>query len=115
MRIIKSTENISKVDIINAKGGSVPFKEWAKTGEWVDIGKAAVVEDGTSETGEVKEILYLFAENGDVYGGIGKTAADTVMQIIDVLTDGEKISVMAKLGKSKSEREFIILQVRSRA
>lgn len=103
--------NMSAKDMINAKTSSVQLKSAPE--RFICTGMA-ISSDVDRETGEYREVGYVVAENGTVYGTISATALSSIDAIIDGVENGE-MSLPCELGvslrKSNAGREFITLSV----
>lgn len=110
-KIMSSKCNMSAKDMINAKTSSVPLKSAPKRFNCTAL---AVTEELDKETGEIREVGYVVAENGTVYGTISATALSSIEAIIDAVADDD-ISLPCEIGvslrKSNAGREFITLSV----
>lgn len=101
------SEKWSKKDTINTSA-SVALQEIA--GETINVEAVAIGEDADAD-GEIKEVGYIKAEDGTIYGTISATALRSIDNIIDLLSDGEAVSVKVVMRKAKSGRDFITLMV----
>jgi hypothetical protein len=110
-KIMSRKCNMSAKDMINAKTSSVQLKS---APERFNCTALAVTEDLDKETGEMREVGYVVAENGTVYGTISATALSSIEAIIDAV-EGDDISLPCEIGvslrKSNAGREFITLSV----
>lgn len=103
--------NLTAKDIINAKSSSVPVKtappRFKATG-------FAIAEDVDKESGEVREVGYIVAEDQTVYGTISQTAISTISDIISAVEENTfelPVEIGVALRKSNGGREFITLSV----
>ena len=108
-RIINATENFSKKDAINMRNG-LPLKD-EPNGKTFDIMKAAIVEDTDEETGELKQVSVIIDSDGKCYTGISSTIADVMADCIELIDDGESVSLTLIKRKSNAGREFLTFQV----
>lgn len=103
--------NMNAKSIINAKSSSVQLKAAPPRFQAVGF---AIATDTDKETGEVREVGYIVAEDGTVYGTISATAINTIDNIIDAITDdsfGTPVEIGVALRKSNAGREFITVSV----
>lgn len=108
MHIINLTDNITKKDIFNARSASVKLADEVGS---INVIGCAIAEDTDTETGEIKEIGYIFTRD-IVYGTVSKTAIDGILMLIDMYKDGERDLVVTVLKrKSAAGREFISLKI----
>lgn len=112
-KIIKSTDSITKLDIINAEA-SQSFKDMPEGG--VEVHGVALVED-VNRDGEVGQFAYLFTPDGEVYGGNSATiyrACDGLIDLIgDNIADGVEKTYRVKVNSrpTSSGREFLTLTI----
>lgn len=103
--------NMNAKSIINAKSSSVQLKAAPPRFQAVGF---AIATDTDKETGEVREVGYIVAEDGTVYGTISATAINTIDNIIDAIDDnsfGTPVEIGVALRKSNAGREFITVSV----
>lgn len=103
--------NMNAKSIINAKSSSVQLKAAPPRFQAVGF---AIATDTDKETGEVREVGYIVAEDGTVYGTISATAINTIDNIIDAINDnsfGTPVEIGVALRKSNAGREFITVSV----
>lgn len=102
---------MSAKDLINAKTSSVQLKS---APEKFTCRGLAVTTDTDKSTGEVREVGYVVAEDGTVYGTISATAISSIDAIIDAVDD-EAFELPVEIGvsirKSNAGRDFITLSV----
>lgn len=103
------TANMSTKDMINARTASVQLKA---APERFTVTGLAISQDVDKETGEMREVGYIAADNDTVYGTISNTALQTIEEIINAV-ENEEISLPCEIGvglrKSNAGREFITL------
>lgn len=107
----KTTDNVTAIDLLNAHGTSLPVKDVKDS--TITVVKMAIDED-VDEHGELKDVGYLFADNGNVYGTISGTAIRTIESMIAYVEQGLvtlPVNIKVNMRKSKSDRDFITLQV----
>lgn len=90
MENIKTSNGVSKIDLINLKSGSVSMKDYIEC-EPFEIKAAAQLDDIDQETGEVKTFNYIIATDGTVYGGNSYVVGKIMSDLIDLIDDGEKV------------------------
>lgn len=108
-RIINATENFNKKDAINMRNG-LPLKD-EPNGKTFNISKAAVVEDTDEETGELKNVSVLIDSDGKCYTAISATVADIMNDCIELLDEGESVTLELFKRTSSAGREFLTFQV----
>ena len=104
--------NFTAKDKVNAQGSEASLKDYA--GQTIHIIGAAIDTTADVETGEVKNVGYIVADNNGsrtVIPTISATAMDCIDAIIDYMTDENATSVDAVVNSRKSNagREFLIL------
>lgn len=104
--IMAATANWNKKDSINSRNGKA-FKDKA---EEFEVEKAAVMEV-VSDEGEVDTVSVVITKEQEVLTGTSTILAETLYDIIDLMNDGEAAVCKVVKGKSKSDREFISLQL----
>lgn len=108
-RSIVKVSRISEIDVINAIE-SKSFRDML--GVEIDLVGAAVTED--VQNGKTETRAYLFAADGEVYGGISDTVCGSVSMLIDYMNKmsgvGFKASVSEKL--SRNGRNFLTVTFR---
>lgn len=103
--------NMDAKSIINAKSSSIPLKTAPPRFQAVGF---AISTDSDKETGEIREVGYIVAEDGTVYGTISATAINTIDNIIDAVMDDQfktPVEIGVALRKSNAGREFITVSV----
>lgn len=108
-KVLSATDNFGKKDAINMRNG-LPLKD-EPNGKTFAISKAAVVEDTDEETGELKNVSVLVDSDGKCYTSISATIADIMDDCIELLNDGESVTLELIKRKSNAGREFLTLQV----
>lgn len=104
-----NSANVTKFDLINAET-SDSFKSIVGE-DFKEIRACAIVEDVDRESGEMKEFSYIFTTEGDVYGGNSESVKRACDNVIELLTDGERIKFRVKSAKTNNGREFLSLLV----
>ena len=102
--------NVTKLDIINAES-SESFKK--AIGTSIPVGGVAIIEDADRETGEPRNYAYIFAKDGNVYGGNSATISRGCEMLIEVMSDEptKDYSVNVVSAPTASGREFLSLRV----
>lgn len=102
--------NVSKLDIINAES-SQSFK--AAVGKDTPVKGVALIEEPDRETGEAKRYAYIFAENGEVYGGNSATVYRSAENLIELIKDDDakKYAFTVVSAPTASGREFLSLRI----
>lgn len=102
---------MSAKDLINAKTSSVQLKSAPERFTCTGL---CISTDIDKETGEARDVGYVVADNGTVYGTISATALASIEAILDGINNDE-ISLPCELGvslrKSNANREFITLSI----
>ena len=110
-KIMSRKVNMSAKDFINAKTSSVQLKS---APERFTCTAMAITEDVDKETGEMREVGYIVAENGTVYGTISATALSSIEAIIDAV-ENDEISLPCEIGialrQSNAGRQFLTVSV----
>lgn len=108
--VVKATQNLSKIDLINAET-SIAFKTLKGKSEAIKIKSCAIVRDVDRETGELRNFSYIFAEDGTVYGGNSESIERSSEQLIDLLDDGESVGFTVRANTTNAGREFLSLNI----
>lgn len=108
-RLLTATKNFDKKDLINSRNGLSLQDE--ENGFVIDVTKAATMEDTDEETGEIKKISVLIDPEGKTYTSISATVDDIMDDVIELLDEGEPISLRLLKRKSNGGREFLSFQV----
>jgi hypothetical protein len=103
-----STKNIGKMELFNAKSGSIALQTVSET---LTVIGAAITDETNAESGEISEVGYIFDKDGSVYGSISPTVIDMLPALIDLLDEVGELPMTVVHRKSKSDREFISLQI----
>lgn len=108
-KIINSI-NVTKLDIINAES-SESFKK--AIGNSIPVGGVAIIEDADRETGEPRNYAYIFAKDGNVYGGNSATICRACEMLIEAMNDepSKDYNVNVVSAPTASGREFLSLRV----
>ena len=108
-RLLAATKNFDKKDLINSRNGLSLQDE--ENGFVIEVTKAATMEDTDEETGELKKISVLIDPEGRTYTSISATVDDIMDDVIELLDEGEPISLRLLKRKSNGGREFLSFQV----
>lgn len=108
-RLLAATKNFDKKDLINSRNGLSLQDE--ENGFVIEVTKAATMEDTDEETGELKKISVLIDPEGKTYTSISATVDDIMDDVIELLDEGEPISLRLLKRKSNGGREFLSFQV----
>lgn len=108
--ITKATSNITNKDKFNMKMCN-PLKDLA--GSTVELAKAAIGKDVSSESGEVVETGVIITADGTVYGTISRTAIDLIDAIIDLHEDepDSTMNIRIVTRKSNANRDYLVLEI----
>lgn len=108
-KLLTATKNFDKKDLINSRNGLSLQDE--ENGFVIEVTKAATMEDTDEETGEIKKISVLIDPEGKTYTSISATVDDIMDDVIELLDEGEPISLRLLKRKSNGGREFLSFQV----
>lgn len=103
-----STKNIGKMELFNAKSASIALQTVSDT---LTVIGAAIADETNTESGEISEVGYVFDKDGSVYGTISPTVMDMLPTLIELLDEFGELPLSVVHRKSKSDREFISLQI----
>lgn len=105
----KTTGMVRKVDVLNFGIASTPYKDNVSGSRLKILGLA--MSQKTDEDGKIVNASYLVTDEG-IIGGVSATAADSVWAAMNLMEEepGIQLVVTIKLGQSKGQREFIILE-----
>lgn len=98
-------------DLINAKTSSTKLQT---APERINVRALAVMEDTDKDTGNMRPVGYLIAEDGTVYGTVSATAIDTVSAVAEAIENKElelPLTFKVALRTSGQGRNFITLSV----
>ena len=109
MEIIKKSNNVTKIDVINASG-SLPFKDLVE--KTAEIRGAAIIND-VNKDGELESFAYMFAVDGTVYAGNSSTMRDSIDALIDLFEDepDATFNVTTEARTASSGRTFYTLKI----
>ena len=110
MKPIKTTTNFTKFDAMNARNGN-PLKNC--DGLTIPVDRLAIGKD-SMEDGEEREVCVIVSTDNECYTTISPTVIAMISDCIDLLEEGEKISVKIIKRTSSKGREFISLQTMPR-
>lgn len=81
-------------------------------GSTVEVKAMALGDDIDRETGEPKKTCYIVAKDGTAYSAISSTAYEQVSALIDMMDDGEDITLRVTMRPNKTgKREYIALEL----
>lgn len=101
------TANLTAKDLFNASSSSMSLEkatDLTVTGVAIDT----VID---KETGEEKEVAYLFTNEG-VYGSVSATVLSTVNKLVDIVDELGTLEVEVQHRESKSGRTFLSLFIK---
>lgn len=106
--------NFTAKDKVNAQGSAASLKDYA--GQTIHVIGAAIDTATDVETGEVKNVAYIVADNNGsrtVISTISATAMDCINAIIDYMTEENATSVDAVVNSRKSNggRDFLTVSI----
>ena len=101
------TANITAKDLFNASSSSMSLEKAT------DLTVTGVATDTVldTETGEEKEVAYLFTTEG-VYGSVSATVISTVNKLVDLVDELGTLEVEVLHRESKSGRTFLSLYIK---
>lgn len=102
---------VTAKDIINAKTASLKLQT---APEKINVRALAITQDLDKDTGDPRDVGYLFTEDGTVYGTVSATAISTISATADAITDGDlelPLTFKVSLRNSAAGRQFIALSV----
>lgn len=101
------TANLTAKDLFNASSSSMSLEKAT------DITVTGVATDTVidTETGEEKEVAYLFTTEG-VYGSVSATVLSTVNKLVDLVDELGTLEIEVKHKESKSGRTFLSLYIK---
>lgn len=108
MKVLKTSENLSPVQVYNLTMASTTSKLSDAVEQVVEFSAYALYEDVNAK-GEENEILSFITPEGEVFATISKTFKDEFFKMVEFF-EGEGVSVTAfKVlgGTSKAGRPFI--------
>lgn len=108
-KLLTATNNFDKKDLINSRSGLSLQDE--ENGFVIEVTKAATMEDIDEESGEVKRISVLIDHEGKTYTSISATIDDIMDDVIELLDEGEPVSLRLLKRTSSNGREFLSFQV----
>lgn len=98
-------------DVINARNSSTKLQSAPKK---FSVKAMAVASDVDKETGEFRDVGYLVATDGTVYGTVSPTAIQTIRACAEAVEAKElelPLDFSVAMKKSNAGREFICLSV----
>ena len=108
-----STAGIDDFDLLNMDVSSESLQDLAD-GTLIEVEGIAIKADRDTDTDEKILKGFIKATNGTLYGTISETAIKAMDKIAAILEHGMEVNVVNTTGKSKSNRDFIILKAQKR-
>lgn len=99
------TANLTAKDLFNASSSSMSLE---KATDLTVSG--AAVDTFDTETGEEKEVAYLFTSEG-VYGSVSATVLSAMSKLIELIDELGELDVEVMHRESKSGRTFLSLYI----
>lgn len=109
-KLIESTSNFTKKDMINCRNGF--SLQDLDANEVITVNKAAIVigDDKDSQDGE-RQVAVLMDAEGTCYTSISENVLDSMSDIIEVMDEEKECRIKVFKRKSKQGRDFISLAV----
>lgn len=101
------TANLTAKDLFNALSSSMSLEKATD----LTVSGAAVDTIIDTETGEEKEVAYLFTSEG-VYGSVSATVLSAMSKLIEIIDDLGELDVEVMHRESKSGRTFLSLYIK---
>lgn len=101
------TANITAKDLFNASSSSMSLEKATD----LTVSGAAVDTIIDTETGEEKEVAYLFTSEG-VYGSISATVLSAMSRLIELIDELGELDVEVMHRESKNGRTFLSLYIK---
>lgn len=101
------TANLTAKDLFNASSSSISLENAT------DITVTGVATDTVidMETGEEKEVAYLFTTEG-VYGSVSSTVLSTISKLVELVDELGELEIEVQHRESKSGRIFLSLFIK---
>lgn len=107
--VIKKTASFTAKNSLSAKNG-ISLKD-CEDGKRFDVRAAALFEDVDDATGTIKQPLAAIVDaDGKCYTSISATVVDIMSDVIDIIEEGEAVTIELVKKKSGAGREYLILQ-----
>ena len=109
MNIIKSTENLSPVDLYKLTMNPNAGKMKNAAGQRLEVASYALYEDVDKKTGELQQILAIQTTEGEVFATNSPTFIEEFVKMVDFFAGFGMVVDAIKVvsGVSKGGREFI--------
>lgn len=109
MNIIKSTENLSPVDLYKLTMNPNAGKMKNAAGQRLEVASYALYEDVDKKTGELQQILAIQTPEGEVFATNSPTFIEEFVKMVDFFAGFGMVVDAIKVvsGVSKGGREFI--------
>lgn len=101
------TANLTVKDLFNASSSSISLEKATD----LTVSGAAVDNIVDTETGEEKEVAYLFTTEG-VYGSVSTPVLRTMSKLIELIDELGELEVEVMHRESKSGRTFLSLFIK---
>lgn len=101
------TANLTAKDLFNASSSSMSLEKATD----LTLSGAAVDTIIDTETGEEKEVAYLFTSDG-VYGSVSATVLSTMSKLIELIDEIGELEIEVLHRESKSGRTFLSLYIK---
>lgn len=109
MNIIKSTENLTPVDLYKLTMNPNAGKMKNAVGQRLEVASYALYEDVDKKTGELQQILAIQTPEGEVFATNSPTFIEEFVKMVDFFASFNMVVDAIKVvsGVSKGGREFI--------
>ena len=109
MNIIKSTENLSPVDLYKLTMNPNAGKMKNAAGQRLEVESYALYEDVDKKSGELQQILAIQTPEGEVFATNSPTFIEEFVKMVDFFASFNMVVDAIKVvsGVSKGGREFI--------
>lgn len=101
------TANLTAKDLFNASSSSISLE----TATDLTVNGVATDTVIDTETGEEKEVAYLFTKEG-VYGSVSATVLSTVSKLVNLIDEMGELEIEVLHRESKSGRTFLSLYIK---
>lgn len=96
---------LTKKDLFNAKNASKQLED----GLMLKVLAVATMEDKDKD-GKSVDVGVLKTEDG-IYSTISATVINSLDMLSDIIADDGEVDVVVRVGKSKSDRDFFMLEI----
>lgn len=109
MNIIKSSENLTPIDLYKLTLNPNAGKMKNAAGQRLEVASYALFEDVDKKSGELQQILAIQTPEGEVFATNSPTFIEEFVKMVDFFAEFGMIvdSIKVVSGVSKSGREFI--------